>query len=163
MRVILDAAQDVFRDLEVESSATLEDFHNIIVQSFSLPGEEMASFYTADEEWRQQDEIPLFDMESASPRNMGTTVITEVADKDDNHLIYVYDYLNMWTFLIEVVDVITTTDGTSYPRVVYSMGELPDSPPDRNFESESVEDLYGDDEYLEDRDEYSDGYDVEDY
>lgn len=162
MRIILDATKDVFRDIEVEASSSLEDLHNIIVQSFSLPGEEMASFYETDEEWRQQNEIPLFNMDEGS-ETMAEKEISDVLDEDDNHLIYVYDFLNMWTFLIELVDTITTNDGTAYPRVLYSMGELPDSPPEKKFEGEDMkefyqeedddEDLYGnDDMFVDDAD-----------
>ena len=49
-RIILDAQEDVFRDIEIEAKATLEDFHNAITQSFGFAGQEMASFYTSDKD-----------------------------------------------------------------------------------------------------------------
>ena len=43
-RVILDVKEDVFRDIMIQGEATLEDFHNVINQSFGFAGDEMASF-----------------------------------------------------------------------------------------------------------------------
>ena len=56
-RVILDAKEDIFRDIAIEKEATLEDLHNTIVNAFGFDGSEMASFYTCDDEWNQGEEI----------------------------------------------------------------------------------------------------------
>ena len=63
-RVILDndVDDDVFRDLEIQETDTLEDLHNIITQSFGFDGTEMASFYISDNQWNQGEEISLFDL-----------------------------------------------------------------------------------------------------
>ena len=61
-RIILDTDEDVFRDIEIEASATLEDFHNTITQSFGFDGNEMASFYKTNEAWEEGEEITLFDL-----------------------------------------------------------------------------------------------------
>ena len=60
-RVILDAEEDVFRDIAILESDTLEDLHNAIVNAFGFDGLEVASFYTCDDTWNQEDEIPMFD------------------------------------------------------------------------------------------------------
>jgi hypothetical protein len=56
-RVILDAEEDIFRDIAILADDTLEDLHNAIFNSFD--GMEVASFYTCDETWNQEDEISL--------------------------------------------------------------------------------------------------------
>lgn len=53
-RVILDAEEDVIRDIAIESGDSLEDLHNTITQAFGFAGNEMASFYTSDDEWNQE-------------------------------------------------------------------------------------------------------------
>ena len=45
-RAILDAEEDIFRDIAIEKEATLEDLHNALVNAFGFDGTEMASFYT---------------------------------------------------------------------------------------------------------------------
>lgn len=137
IRVILDTEEDIFRDLEIDDSNTLEEFHNAVTQAFGFMGTEMASFYTCDQEWNQDEEIALFDMsESGSNvRLMNETMLNDVLTENNPKLIYVYDFLSMWTFFIELADIVEKEDGRIYPNVLFSFGELPDSPPEKSFES----------------------------
>ncbi|MBT8186518.1 MAG: hypothetical protein HKP38_11315 [Croceitalea sp.] len=138
IRIILDAEDDIFRDIELEDNGTLEDFHNIITQAFGFMGDEMASFYTCDTEWNQDEEIALFDMsESGSDvQLMNETALDDVLNEKSPKLIYVYDFFKMWTFFIELADIVEKEDGRPYPNVLFSFGELPDSPPEKKFEAE---------------------------
>ncbi|SHG18156.1 IS1096 element passenger TnpR family protein [Flagellimonas flava] len=137
IRVILDAEEDIFRDLEIEASDSLEEFHNAITQAFGFGGSEMASFYTCDEEWNQDEEIALFDMgeNGSDVRLMNETSLDDVLTEQNPKLIYVYDFLSMWTFFIELADIVEKENGRSYPNLLFSFGELPDSPPEKKFES----------------------------
>ena len=69
-RIILDhdSEGDIFRDIEIRETDTLEDLHNSITQAFGFEGSEMASFYLSDDEWNQGEEISLFDMSEANER-----------------------------------------------------------------------------------------------
>ncbi|MDO6470553.1 hypothetical protein [Maribacter sp. 1_MG-2023] len=138
IRIILDAEEDIFRDLEIESHNSLEEFHNAITQAFGFLGNEMASFYTCDEEWKQDEEIALFDMsESGSDvRLMNETFLEDIMTENNPKLIYVYDFMNMWTFFVELADIQENEDGRSYPNVLFTFGELPETPPEKNFEAE---------------------------
>lgn len=142
-RVILDNDTDdsVFRDLEIRETDTLEDLHNIITQSFGFDGLEMASFYLSNDQWDQGEEISMFDVSEGqeSIRLMNETVINDVVHEAKTKLIYVYDFLSMWTFFVELADITEKEDGRSYPNVLFSFGELPETPPEKNFESESSE------------------------
>ncbi|AZQ44591.1 IS1096 element passenger TnpR family protein [Nonlabens ponticola] len=167
LRAILDATQDVFRDIEIEETASLEDLHNVIMQSFQLQGDEMASFYASDDEWNQGEEYCLFDMsDGLSPvKKMCDTPLSDAMSKSKTKMIYVYDFLNMWTFLIELADVAGAVDGTAYPQVIFAIGELPDSPPDKEFEADPRfhDDEDNDDEYGDDEEFYEDYDDNEFY
>jgi hypothetical protein len=137
IRVILDSEDDVFRDLEVDSEISLEELHNIITQTFGFLGNEMASFYTADENWNQDLEITLFAFgESGDARLMQDTRLSEVMDEQAPKLLYVYDFMNMWTFFVELADQAEMEDGRQYPNLLFSFGELPDSPPEKRFEAD---------------------------
>lgn len=143
IRVILDAKDDIFRDLEIEAGNTLEDFHNTITQSFGFLGNEIASFYTCDERWNQDEEIALFDMseEGSSVRLMNETTLEDVINEASPKMIYVYDFLSMWTFFIELADIVKKEDGKSYPNVLFSFGDIPDTPPEKKFESDPTVEL----------------------
>ena len=159
-RVILDTEEDIFRDIEIQQDAPLEDFHNAITQSFGFDGTEMASFFTSDDEWRQDEEIALFDMgESENPvRVMSETNVDEVVSTESTRLIYVYDFLSMWTFFVELADVAEPVEGTLYPNLMYVHGQIPDQAPPTDFSGD--EDADTDEDDFED---YDDDYDVEDY
>jgi hypothetical protein len=62
-RVILDAEEDILEILRY-LLMTLEDLHNAIFNSFGFDGMEVASFYTCDETWNQEDEISLLIQET---------------------------------------------------------------------------------------------------
>lgn len=47
LRVILDTQEDVFRDLEIEQDAPLEDLHNAIIQSLDLTAKKWLPFTPA--------------------------------------------------------------------------------------------------------------------
>lgn len=143
IRIILDAEEDIFRDIEIEGDDTLEDFHNAITQAFGFGGQEMASFYTCDEEWNQDEEIALFDMSEngSDVLLMNTVYVKDILTEETPKLIYVYDFLSMWTFFVELADVVENEVGKSYPNTLFSFGEIPDSPPDRKFEAEPTFDF----------------------
>jgi len=148
-RIVLDTLDDVFRDIEIEQNATLEDLHNSVTQAFGFDGTEMASFYLTDEDWNQGEEIVLFDMsEGHNPvRMMNETALDTVVDEKNTQLIYVYDFFSMWTFYVELADVAQPEEGRDYPNLMFAHGQLPDSPPEKKFEAEEDElaDDYGED------------------
>ncbi|MAW94881.1 MULTISPECIES: hypothetical protein [unclassified Leeuwenhoekiella] len=158
-RVILDTQEDIFRDIEIEQTATCEDFHNTITQSFGFDGTEMASFYISDDEWRQGEEIALFDMsESEKPlRAMSETLLQDVLSEDQTRMIYVYDFFNLWTFFVELAEITEANDGQSYPNLMFAHGQIPAQAPEADFSGD--EDDFDDDPFADDEDDY----DIEDY
>lgn len=143
IRVILDSEEDVFRDIAIEGGDTMEDFHNTITQAFGFLGNEMASFYTCDERWNQEEEIALFDMGDgdSTVRLMKDALIGDLLTEDTPKLIYVYDFLSMWTFFVELADMEERQNGLVYPLVLFGFGELPDAPTEKQFETDPTFDF----------------------
>ena len=141
-RVILDhdSEEDIFRDIEIRQTDTLEDLHNVITQSFGFDGTEMASFYISNEEWEQGEEISLFDMSDLSQGNklMSESILEDTVNKQQTKLIYVYDFFNMWTFLVELAEVVEASQGADYPNLMYVHGQVPTEAPSKTFESDSL-------------------------
>jgi len=141
----------VFRDIEVRDSDTLEDLHNILVQSFGLDGNELASFYTTDEELNLLDEIPLFNMDDSMQGGaMANVQVRDVLNRRQPKLIYIYDYLNMWQFLIELLEEGPEIPGRSYPSLAYAYGQLPENPPEPEFDIEDLSEPFGAEENSDD-------------
>jgi hypothetical protein len=152
-RVILDAEEDIFRDIAILAEDTLEDLHNAIFNSFGFDGMEVASFYTCDETWNQEDEISMFDTGDVQGEQkiMSDYKLSDILDEQNTKIIYVYDFLNMWTFLVELAAVEEQVAGEMYPSTLFSHGEMPDEAMEKNFEADMHDDIYG--EFEDDLDE----------
>ena len=152
-RVILDAEDDVFRDIAIESNDTLEDLHNAIVNAFDFDGLEIASFYTCDDQWNQEQEISLFDTGDVpgEEKIMSDYVLSDILHEDQTKIIYVYDFLNMWTFLIELAAIDEVQAGETYPNTLFSHGIMPIDAPEKDFSESTVSEFdYDEDDYDED-------------
>ena len=138
-RAILDHdnKEDIFRDIEIRKTDTFEDLFNVLTQSFGFDGSEMASFYVSDDQWQQGQEIALFDMgENEDIRLMNETIIEDIVDEDQTKLIFVYDFLNMWTFLVELGEIVEEAQGTDYPNLMFVCGQVPSEAPEKQFEAD---------------------------
>jgi len=155
-RIILDVNEDVLRDIEIEETATLEELHHAITQAFGFLGNEMASFYRSDQEWTQGEEMSLEAMDPTQ-ESFGDQALNSVICADQHHLIYVYDFLNLWTFFVELMEVGGTITGTTYPNLIHALGEVPEEAPVKLFESElSTENTEETDLDGENSDDYDD-------
>jgi hypothetical protein len=139
VRVILDTKEDVIRTILVDDYINLETLHNTITNAFGFDGQEMASFYRTDDEWNQGEEIPLFNMAEAGEEvSMLTCILNETLPLENDKLIYVYDFLNMWTFYVDVVE-INSDKREDLPQTILTVGEVPETAPEKEFKSESLE------------------------
>ena len=150
LRIILDTKQDVLRDIEIKSVNTFEDLHFAIINAFEFEGNEMASFYLSDSEWKQGEELTFesFGQEKVMKDHVLNTIINEV----QKNFIYVYDFLSLWTFFVEVVETNNENNSIDYPQTIFSIGDMPKKAPEKLF----IEDT--NDEYLEDNFEEEDPY-----
>lgn len=147
IRIILDTKEDVLRTILVEDSINLERLHFTIAEAFGFEGQEMASFYKADDEWNQREEIPLFNMEeTAASIAMQDCLLTETLPLEDDKLIYVYDFLNMWTFYVDVVEILKEQKD-NLPLVILSVGEIPEKAPEKEFVADKLDSDTDDDEF----------------
>ncbi|SDH73836.1 IS1096 element passenger TnpR family protein [Winogradskyella thalassocola] len=157
-RVILDndTEDDVFRDIEIRETDTMEDLHNTITQSFGFDGMEMASFYVSDDQWNQGEEIAMMDMSEAGNevKMMNETVLNSIIHEASTRLIYLYDFMNMWTFYVELGEIVEEAEGTDYPNLMFVHGQIPDEAPEKTFEAEEDDDDYN---------EFDDDLDLDDY
>jgi len=167
-RVILDTEEDIFRDIAILEEDTLEDLHNAIVNAFDFDGLEIASFYTCDDKWNQEDEISLFDTGDVpgEQKIMSDYQLSEILDKENTKIIYVYDFLNMWTFLVELAAIEEITAGETYPSLLFSHGIMLADAAEKEFEADMNDEIYGefeDDLDQDDLDMFEDGENFEDY
>lgn len=125
--------QDEFsREIELRSDQTFEDFFLAVVENLKLDPAMLSSFFICDHKFRKKDEISLVDMNPESNDEGGKKVPVMRSCKlnryiDDPHqkLLLVYDYLNYWTFYIELIRIIPANAAYIYPRVSKTEGDIP--------------------------------------
>ncbi|MFY0604040.1 MAG: hypothetical protein JXQ93_08825 [Flavobacteriaceae bacterium] len=136
IRIILDTQEDVIRTILVNDIITLEDLHISIAKAYGFEGKEMASFYLTDEEWNQGEEIPLFNMsDDPAALSMNSCILNEVLPNISDKLIYIYDFLKMWAFYVEIIE-ITSEPHSNLPKTILSVGEVPEEAPEKEFVAE---------------------------
>ncbi|MGJ8745859.1 IS1096 element passenger TnpR family protein [Polaribacter sp.] len=163
IRVILDTKEDIIRTLLVDNTINLEKLHSVIANSFGFKGQEMASFYRTDDEWNQGEEIPLFNMaEAGEGISMQTCLLNDTLPEENNKLIYVYDFLKMWTFYVDVVE-ISAEKREDLPQIILEVGEIPNEAPEKEFIADNLSDEFDDEDDLDDDFGHFDDYDFNEY
>lgn len=146
-RVTLDHETDVVRDIAIRSDQNFLEFHQIIFKSFDFNGQQMSSFFTSNEEWDKGEEIVLFDMDQDPLedrlRTMEDTQLSEMINKRNQKLLYVYDFLKMWVFYLELIDETIPSKDERYPLLTRSIGIAPDEE-DKSLEFEMPVDIIDD-------------------
>jgi hypothetical protein len=141
---LLSEEQDEFlRDIEIKPGQTFKDFHDIILQSVEIEGNELASFFICDPRWNKQKEITLIDMglkipdtdldddDEGKPVNVPIPVmimedvkIREVIEDPHQRILFEYNFLNPRTFFIELLKITDADPKKEYPVCVKKEGSL---------------------------------------
>lgn len=125
--------QDEFlREFELRSDQTFETFFLAITENLKLDAGTLSSFFICDHKFRKKSEISLIDMNPESVEEGGKQVpvmhncrLNQYIDDPHQKLLLVYDYLNYWTFYIELIKIIPANPSHVYPRLFKSEGETP--------------------------------------
>lgn len=130
-RIIIEDHEDVFREIEIKATQTFEDLHKIIQEAFKFDSSQLASFYMSDDSWRKGKEITLMDMsdegddKSSRAPIMSKSILADFIDDPHQKIIYVFDFLAMWTFYLEMVKIAKEEPKATYPRITRSSGAAP--------------------------------------
>ena len=188
VRVILDtnnSKEQIFRDIEIKDKQTLWNLHLGIKSAFSLQGEELSSFYYADEDWSEGDAIPLEDMsDDGEGETMSDIYVKEAFTKVGDKMHFKYGLLDLWEFFCELLEINEEKPAVNYPITVFRFGNVPLKAPgksggsslskksnlavfDDNFilPEEDFSSEFDDDDYDDEDDfgsDYADDYDDED-
>lgn len=163
LRIIPDVKETVYRDVEIGGKQNLESLHQIILKAFDLDGKQMASFFETNEFWEQKKEIPMIKISDENVKLMQDFLVSELLEKEDDKLLYIYDFLLFRQFFIEVMSVEDSAGMIkSLPRIIKRFGESPKvSQKEENAENaESIllEALLGED-FTKDFDEFDEDSD----
>ena len=135
-RIILNVKEDVLRDIVTDSDITLIEFSKIISSEFGFDSSEISTFHHSNENWEQLDEIKIFKIDELD-QIMDKTPISNFFLSKGDKLIYIYDFLNYWTFFIELYELDESVKVDNY-KCINSVGEVPKNPPSDIFDINSV-------------------------
>ena len=135
-RIILNVEEDVLRDIVIDSNINLIEFSKIISSEFGFDSSEISTFHHSNENWEQLDEIKIFKIDELD-QIMDKTPISNFFLSKGDKLIYIYDFLNYWTFFIELYEIDESVKIDSY-NCINSVGEVPKNPPSDIFDINSV-------------------------
>lgn len=125
-RLTFEDYEDICRDIEIKSSQTFFDFHEIILQSIGFDTKHAASFFVADDFWRKGTEITLLD-EDLEPgvKLMKKMKISSCIEQPNQRFIYLYDKQVLWSFQIELIKLVQEDIKAQYPRCIKTIGQAP--------------------------------------
>lgn len=143
-RILLDDQEDFLRDIEIKPGQSFKEFHDIILKSVGIEGQELASFFVCDRTWNKQQEITLINMldvteapksETDDDEDLAANIQIPVSVMDDvkirdviedphQRFLFEYDFLNPRTFFIELTRILDADEKKSYPMCVKQEGAL---------------------------------------
>lgn len=131
-RIILNVKNDALRDIIVDSSTSLIEFSKIISSEFGFDSSEISTFHHTDENWEQLEEIKIFKIDDQDNIMDNVSISNFFIAKDDK-LIFIYDFLNYWTFFVELYEVGEFNINDKKYLTINSIGKVPKEAPSDIF------------------------------
>lgn len=152
LRVILNVKTDVLRDIIIDSKVTLKEMSDIISESFGFDSTEISTFHHTNEDWELLEEIKIFKIDE-SDISMENSPISDFLQFNGDKIIFIYDFLNYWTFFIELFDLDENVEDKFKFKCINSIGTVPSEAPSEIHSSidQDVEDnIFENDDSLTD-------------
>ena len=135
-KIVVEDNEDIYREIEILSGQTFEDFHTCIQEAFAFDEKHAAAFFVSDDYWRKDQEITLrkedleldadeIKMGVAPKKLMSATKIAKYIDSPRQRFLYVFDPVVKWTFCIELMKILPDNPKGKYPSVVRTLGKSP--------------------------------------
>ena len=132
LKVTFEDYDDIFRVIEIKSTQTFYDLHKAILASIGFDEKHMASFYMSSDSWLKGQEITLEDMSNGEDEEMKKipvmkkSLMQNYIDDPHQKIIYIYDFMEMWTLHLELSGIeINEKAGIKYPVCSKSVGMAP--------------------------------------
>tara|TARA_B100000768_G_C11254249_1_gene365612 strand:+ start:482 stop:949 length:468 start_codon:yes stop_codon:yes gene_type:complete len=137
LQIYLEHKDDVIRNIEISTNKSLRELHFEIIRSLELSENEIASFYLTDENFNLVQEIPLFKIDDKQEDliEMNEIKIGSVFTNINCQLIYVYDFMKMWRFLVSYIADSETENNKN--QIVNQVGKMPKEATEIIFESDN--------------------------
>jgi hypothetical protein len=126
-KVYFEDDESVWREIEIKSTQTFEEFHFTIQKAINFDDAHSASFYVSNDTWRKGKEIRI--LRSRKALQAGTWMHEAKIAKfvEDPHQKFVYEFDpdgTGWILLVELSKILPDSP-VDYPRISKSVGTSP--------------------------------------
>ncbi|WP_027377135.1 IS1096 element passenger TnpR family protein [Kaistella palustris] len=138
IRVILDAKDDIFRDVEIKDKQNLWNLHLGIKSAFSLMGDDLSVFNILDSDGTIVKSVPLEDMsDDGDGEIMSDIYLNEAFEKKGDKIHFQYGFMDLWEFFCELVEIQDEKPSVNYPITVFRFGNMPLKAPSKSTKKNS--------------------------
>ncbi len=129
------------RIIDIPGEYTFEALHLAILSAVNFDDSQLASFYISDQSWEKGEEITLMDMgdDQALP-TMASLSLDQKLTQPEARLVYVYDFILLWTFYLELIAIAAPNPNWEYPMLVEEAGSAPDQYGEQSHYPEALSD-----------------------
>lgn len=120
-RVILDDEEEVSRVLEIKSSQTFQQLHEIIVKCFEVPVPSVSTIFISDNDWHKEGKIGDFTIDEAEKNPK----ISSYVHDPHQRFLYELEAGVHLQFTIELVKILGDDPSLELPDCVGGEGEIP--------------------------------------
>jgi len=124
-KVTFEDEEDVYREIDIKSTQTFEDLHNVIQVSINFDNSKGASFYLSDDLWRKGEEFVLNHDKKKDKTLMSKGKLLTYIEDPHQKFIYVFDYDQPWEFYVELIKIPEEDKKINYPKCTKSVGIAP--------------------------------------
>lgn len=111
--VLLDVTPQIWRTIEVPSTASLRGLHDAIQAVVPFDNRHLFMFEIGERRYGIPDREWDADMRDAKNIRIGALI-----DRGVTELAYIYDFGDDWRFHVTIEEVLPLVEGASYPRLV---------------------------------------------
>ena len=133
IRVILDAKEDVFRDIEIKEKQSLWNLHLGIKSAFNLQGDDLSVFNLIEQDGTVTKSVPMEDMSDEGDQEiMSDVYLSEAFENVGDKAQFQYGFIDLWEFFCELIEMIDETPAVNYPITVFRFGNVPLKAPSKS-------------------------------
>jgi hypothetical protein len=122
-RVQFEDFDDVYRDIDIKTIQTFEDFKIAILSAIGFDTVHDCTFFMSDDLWRKGRDLSK--KKDGTPANLAKRVICDFVDAPHQRYLFIYDLNVQWSFLIELIKITQPEPKKEYPLCVKSYGTAP--------------------------------------
>jgi len=126
-KVYFEDDENVWRDIEIKSTQTFEDFHFAIQRAINFDDAHSASFFVSNDTWRKGKEIRILRSRKALQSGIWMHETKMAKFVEDPHQKFVYEFDpegTCWVLFAELSKILPDSP-IDYPRVAKSGGVAP--------------------------------------